>query len=178
MQNNFIKIVETRFSLSDEIKKEINDFIVKSECKDIQIKKLRSPLGLSLHDGIIINEILLDTTLGLFLFILFHELTHQLQYKKYGVDKMYLYLNDVSDTEVSDYILNQEIVADRLSSIKIRQLQNRGLISKDFNPFQIHKKCDKTLFQKKIKRYCELMKDNNIKTFDDVSVFFRDEIIY
>jgi len=74
MQNNFIEIVETRFSLSDEIKNEINDFIVKSECKDIQIMKFKSPLGISLHDGVIINEILLDTTLGLFLFILFHEL--------------------------------------------------------------------------------------------------------
>ena len=178
MQNNFIEIVETRFSLSDEIKNEINDFIVKSECKDIQIMKFKSPLGISLHDGVIINEILLDTTLGLFLFILFHELTHQLQFKKYGVDKMYLYLNDVSDTEVSDYILNQEIVADRLASIKIRQLQNRGLISKDFNPIQIHKNCTKSLFHERIKRYLTLMKDNNVKTSDDVSVFFRNEIIY
>lgn len=171
---NFINVIDKRFSLSDEIKLDIIDFIKKSECKDIKIKKFRgSQLGISLHDGVVINEKLLGTTLSLVLFVLYHELTHQLQFKKYGVDNMYLFLSDVSDDEVSDTLLKREIVADRLSSIKIFQLQKKGLITKDFTPIQIHKNADPKLFKQKIVKYRGLMSEKKVKTPEDVSLFFN-----
>ena len=172
-------VLTKQYSLSDEFREYIQNNITKSKCPNIEFLNFKNGLfGLSLHDGIILNEVLLKYPLPLCIFIILHELTHQLQFNKYGVDKMYLYLNDVSDDEVSEFILKQEIVADRLASIKISQLQNKGLISKDYVPIQIHKKADPKLFKQRIVRYRNLMREQNVRTPDDVSCFFKTLIIY
>lgn len=172
-------ILVKQFSLPDEFRDYIQDNINKSGCPNIEFLEFNNGLfGVSLHDGIILNDTLLKYPLSLCIFIILHELTHQLQFNKYGVDNMYLYLNDVSDDEVSEFILKQEIVADRLASLKIRQLQKKGLISKDFTPIQIHKKVNPELFKQKIVNYRNLMKEQNVRTPDDVSNFFKTLIIY
>lgn len=172
-------VLTKQYSLSDEFREYIQNSIVKSKCPNIEFIDFKNGFfGLSLHDGIILNDTLLKYPLSLCIFIILHELTHQLQFNKYGVDKMYLYLNDVSDDEVSEFILKQEIVADRLASLKIRQLQKKGLISKDFTPIQIHKKVDPKLFKQKIVNYRNQMREQNVRTPDDVSCFFKTLIIY
>ena len=170
---DFINIITEHYKISDELKCYIEDTIVNSGCQDIQFKKLNPKyFGLSSHDGVIISDNLLNMSLPLFLFILFHELTHQLQFKKYG-DDMLIYLKNIPDESVSNFILKQEIIADRLSSLKIHHLQNKGLLSKDFKPMLVYRNISRDKFLTKISEYRLLMKEVNVKTPDDVSRFFR-----
>jgi hypothetical protein len=75
------------------------------------------------------NQNTLNYPLPKFLFILFHELAHQFQYKKYGEEKMLeLYLQRISISEAAKFMFNVENVADEFGVRKIQSLKRKGLI--------------------------------------------------
>ena len=94
---------------------------------------------LALHSGVLMNSIILKQSLPFLLFVVFHEVAHQYQFKKYGDDFMYnCYLGDVSEEEAAKYMKKTEEVADEFATRKIRELQKRGLIG-PFTPPQVYK---------------------------------------
>lgn len=67
--------------------KEIEEFIERSGCKSIRFEELSPKCGgISLPNECIISTIILQFPTELLLYILFHEIAHQYQYKKYGKD--------------------------------------------------------------------------------------------
>lgn len=98
----------------DRIFEEIVSDIKKSPTPKITLTDRGYFCGMSLTNNVILNKSIFGTDLHKFIFILFHEIAHQYQYKKYGKNLLY----ELTTKEVTDDTLNKligiEQVADRL----------------------------------------------------------------
>jgi hypothetical protein len=97
----------------DQIFEELEIDIKKSPTPKITITDRGMFCGMSLTSNVILNKSIFNNDLHKFIFILFHEIAHQYQYKKYGKNLLY----ELTTTEVTDNTLNKlikiEQVADR-----------------------------------------------------------------
>lgn len=154
----------------------IKKFIESSNCKKIDVASFKYPaLGLALHNGVIFNEKIFSNSIFNFLFIIFHEIAHQYQYKKYGDDKMYeFYLGDIGVKEAAIAMKEIEIVADEFAKRKLREFVKLGFIKKDdkviYNDF--YKKVPLSHFEMLIKQTKDKIKSMNVTDFDGVANIF------
>jgi len=110
----------------------IEDFIINSGCKKIEVTPIPYAIGASLIDRVIINPSAFNQSLINFLFTLFHEIAHQYQYEKYGHQKMTeIYTNRLSIDEAANFMFNIEIVADEFATRKLRELVKLGYLDKN-----------------------------------------------
>ncbi len=100
---SFLNELSNSFSISDELKDEVVRFIEESNCKKLEFSNFKMPvLGLALHNIVLINKQVLSRNLEFALFVIFHEIAHQYQFKKYGDDIMYqCYLGDLTIEDAS-----------------------------------------------------------------------------
>lgn len=96
-------------SVFEEIEKDIK----KSPTPKISITNQGMFCGMSLTDNVILSKSIFSRDLYGFIFVLFHEIAHQYQYKKYGKNLLY----ELTTKEVTEDTLNKlidiEQVADR-----------------------------------------------------------------
>ena len=121
-----IKVMET-YPNTGRFIDNIETFIKNSNCKKIEVAKFKYPaLGLAVHNGVLFNEVIFKQELPDFLFIIFHEIAHQYQYKKYGDEKMYEFYLDETDVKDAAIAMKQiEIIADEFASRKVREFINQ-----------------------------------------------------
>lgn len=172
--DNFLNKIGENFNLSEELKKVIEDFIIKSDCKRIEFSKLKLPvMGLALHDGVLINTSSLNNKFEFLLFVIFHEIAHQYQFKKYGAEKMYdCYIGEITDEQAADYMKKTEIVADEFATRKIRQLQKMGLMDSSYIPPQVYKNVPINSIKSMVRQYREMLRQNRVTSSDKISEFF------
>lgn len=133
--DQFIEELSKKYPMSEELKEFTRKAIVDSGCQKIEFNNLNMGLGVALHDKVIINKKVLSLGLEQILFVVFHELAHQWQYKKYGKEKMYeFYLGEIDGLEAAKFMLTVENVADQFGIRKIREAQQKNLIDKSFVP--------------------------------------------
>jgi len=72
----------------------IEKFIRDSECKKIEIEPIKIGIAVSMINGVIFNKNIFSLPITEFLFTIFHEIAHQYQYKKYGIEKMTSFYSD------------------------------------------------------------------------------------
>jgi hypothetical protein len=138
--NQFKLIIFNKFPAVSNFWPSIENFIINSGCKRIEIVTLSHMLGASLIDRVIFNPLIFNQTLPDFLFTVFHEFAHQYQYKKYGSGKMIeLYTNDVSIDYAADFMYKTEIVADELATRKLRELVKLNYIENQKLPTGFYK---------------------------------------
>lgn len=116
---------------ADKLKSLIKYSIQSSGCESIKFQKLDNKYGgLSLHDGVFINtEVLYGNPLSMVLYIIFHEIGHQYQFKKYGIDLMYKpYRTDRDFEEAIKIIREREMVADEYAIRKLREFIKFGFL--------------------------------------------------
>ena len=119
----FLSQIKDNFNLDDTQIEKINKFIENSECQKITVEPLKMGMGVSLDDRVILNSTIFNNNLPNFLFILFHEIAHQYQFKKYGAEKMYeCYLGNVSLMDSAIFMKKIEMVADEFAKRKLREL--------------------------------------------------------
>jgi hypothetical protein len=171
---NFLSKINEKFNLTNELEETIKDFIEKSNCKKIEFAKFKAPvMGLALHDGVLINENALQSTLEFLIFLIFHEIAHQYQFKKYGEEKMYdCYVGEITEDEAADFMKKTEIVADEFALRKVRQLQKMGLIDSSYTPPQVYKNIPYSTIKSMVRQFREMMKSQNIKSPEKISEFF------
>lgn len=96
-----------------EILQEIESDIKKSPTPKITITDRGMFCGMSLTDNVILSKSIFSREIFSFIFVLFHEIAHQYQYKKYGKNLLY----ELTTNEITDATLNKlidiEQVADR-----------------------------------------------------------------
>jgi len=110
----------------------IEDFLINSGCKKIEVTPIPHAIGASLIDRVIINPSAFNQSLINFLFTLFHEIAHQYQYEKYGHQNMTeIYTNKLSVDEAANFMFNIEIVADEFATRKLRELVKLGYLDKN-----------------------------------------------
>lgn len=125
--NEFFQQMSETYPDSVYMMQYIKEFIEKSGCKNISVDNFRlQAYGLSTMNGVVLNTSAFTTPYSTFLYILFHEIAHQYQYKKYGIDKMYAcYTGDMDIDDAAVWMKNVENVADEFAIRKIREAKKK-----------------------------------------------------
>ena len=175
--DSFLDEISSKHNMSDELKDFVKQFIEESDCKRINFSRFKmGVMGLALESGVLINSVALNHPLPFLLFLIFHEVAHQYQFKKYGEDVMYdCYLGEISEREAAEFMKHTEEVADDFASRKIRQLQKLNLIG-PYTPPQMYKNVPIQQITMMINNYREDMRRKNIDSPKKVSEYFYNMI--
>jgi len=93
--------------------------------------------------------------------------------KKYGEDIMYdCYIGELSDEDAAKFMKQTEEVADEFAGRKIRQLQKKDLISKNFRAPQMYKNLSIQYVSMMVQQYKNQMRRMNINSPEKVSEYF------
>lgn len=171
--DDFLDIIIDVHEMSDELKEFVKKFIEESNCKKIDFSNFKMPvMGVALESGVLINSEAIDYDLEFLLFLIFHEVAHQYQFKKYGADVMYnCYIGNITEIKAAEFMKKTEEVADEFAARKIRQLQKIGLIG-EYNPPQMYKSVPIQKILKMVRGYRNDMKIKNINSPIKVSEYF------
>ena len=169
----FIDEILSVHKMSNELIDFIKKFIEESNCKRIDFSKFKmGVMGVALETGVLINRTALNQSLPFLLFLIFHEITHQYQFKKYGDKVMYdCYIGNVSEIEGAEFMKHTEEVADDLASRKIRELQKLGLIG-EYTPIQMYKNLPIEQIKMMVNHFRNEMRIKNIQSPKKVSEYF------
>jgi len=172
--DSFINQIDSRYKISDELKDFLKDFIQDSDCKKIEFTGFKfQALGLALHNGVLINKLVLNRGLDFLLFIIFHEIAHQYQFKKYGDEKMYeCYIGDISVDDAAKFMKTTEEVADEYASRKFKELVKKKIINSDFVPPQMYKNVPISQIRQMVDNYRQEMKSKDITSSEKISEYF------
>ena len=170
---DFIGTLKSKYEISDDLVNFINNFIEKSDCQKIEFANFKYPaLGAALHNSVLINNTILFKSLESTLFVIFHEIAHQYQYKKYGVEKMYEFYNDeISVNEAAKFMKEIELVADNFASRKIRELQNMGMIDTKYKPIEYYKNVPEKMLADFINSIREKLRERDITSHKDIASY-------
>jgi len=171
---DFIETLKSKFNMPDELVDFVVKFIEKSGCQKIEFSEFKyAALGAALHNGVLINNVILGRPLGFALFVIFHEIAHQYQYKKYGIEKMNEFYNDeISVVDTAKFMKQIETTADNFASRKIRELQVMGLIDKKYIPVEMYKTVPESHLVAFIENIRTRLRERNITSPDDISKFY------
>ena len=171
--DSFLDEISSKHNMSDELKDFVKQFIEESDCKRINFSRFKmGVMGLALESGVLINSVSLNHPLPFLLFLIFHEVAHQYQFKKYGEDVMYdCYLGEVSETVAAEFMKHTEEVADDFAYRKIRQLQKLNLIGQ-YTPPQMYKNVPIQQITMMVNNYRNDMRRKNIDSPKKVSEYF------
>jgi len=172
---DFMSTVINKYPEVEEFRDELEKFIVDSDCGKLTIEPMKLGLGVSLSDRCIISTQALNFDLPNFLFVLFHEIAHQYQYKKYGMEKMYeVYIGNLSMEECAKWMKDVEIVADEFATRKVRQFIKLGYIDDENDILKaFYKNVPESHFIALISKIKNMIKKNRIKSPEEIS-----ELIY
>ena len=170
----FLNKIQSEYDISDSLYVEMLDFIEESGCKKIEFAKFNYPaLGLALHNGVLINSNMIGDNLSFLIFVIFHEVAHQFQFKKYGDKIMYgVYSGDVSIDEAAKFMKHTEEVADEFAMRKIRELQKKGLIDDNYRANSPYRNISVQSIKSMIIRFRDDLKNKNITSPNDISKYF------
>lgn len=157
---------------------EILDFIDKSGCKRIEFDRLPiGVMGIAFHDRVVINQQTLFLNINMFLYILFHEIAHQFQYRKYGDEKMYeFYTGESSVKDAAEFMLKIENVADELAIRKLKEFIRKGYLTSNYVPNQNYKEISAVALEPMIEKYRKDVMDAGLKNPDDISEYLYNKI--
>lgn len=151
----------------------IKNFVEKSGCKKVDIEPMAyQALGLSLMDKVVINEKVLKSPLSEFLYVLLHEIAHQYQYKKYGIDKMYgIYTGNVSLDDGAKFMNYTEKVADDFAVRKLREINKLfgDKVKIDINIEKVYDNIPFQHYKNLIEFFTKKIKDSNYKNKEEIS---------
>ena len=139
--DEFINYIVDYYPKFKPFSDKLREFIEKSGCQKIEFAGFRYPAsGAALHDGVLINSNMLNQGINMLLFVIFHEIAHQYQYKKYGAEAMYkVYSDDMDVNEAAKLMHDIELVADEFATRKVREFVKLGAIDSKFVSPQVYK---------------------------------------
>ena len=174
----FLNKIQAEYDISDSLYTELMEFIEKSNCKKIEFAKFNYPaLGLALHNGVLINSNMIGDNLSFLIFVIFHEVAHQFQFKKYGDKIMYgVYSGDVSIDEAAKFMKHTEEVADEFAMRKIRELQKKGLIDNNYRANSPYRNISVQSIKSMIIRFRDELERKDITSPNDISKYFYNMI--
>lgn len=169
----FLNKIQSYYDISDSLYNELSKFIQDSNCKKIEFSTFNYPaLGLALHNGVLINSNMIGGSLSYLIFVIFHEIAHQFQFKKYGEKIMYgVYSGDVSIDEAAKFMKHTEEVADEFAIRKIRELQKKGLVNDNY---ETKSRRNLSIYSLKnmISHFRDELENKNITSPNDISKYF------
>jgi hypothetical protein len=173
-----IQVMET-YPETEGFINNIESFIKNSNCKKIEVAMFKYPaLGLAVHNGVLFNEVIFKQQLPDFLFIIFHEIAHQYQYKKYGDEKMYeFYLDETDVKEAAIAMKKIEIIADEFANRKVREFVKLGFINvPNRKTLSMYKDIPLNHFERLISQTKDTIRSKNVSSFDEIADIFYNMI--
>lgn len=153
----------------------IKNDIEKSDCQNIEFAniKVNGILGMALHNKLVLSPRVLDKKLEDFIFVLFHEIGHEYQFKKYGAQKMLdMYMGEVSDEDGAKFIKKTEDVADEFGERKVREYVKLGILKKDaLSIHGDHKNRSTESYIQQVIQTKYMVKSQGFKTAEEASEF-------
>lgn len=132
--SGFDKVIEKIKSKGQYTEEQINkikDFIRKSGVVDLEISPIKNASGVALDNKVTINPKVFEYPITRLLYIIFHEVAHAYQFKKYGKTKKWnMYFNEQPVEESAKFMKYLENIADEFAIRKLRELANLGMITK------------------------------------------------
>lgn len=175
--DQFIEELSKKHPMSDELKQFVRKAIVDSGCQKIEFNNLNMGAGVALHDKVVINRQVLNMSLEQILFVVFHELAHQWQFKKLGKEKMYdFYLGETSADDAARFLLKVENVADEFGIRKIREAQAKNLIDKSFRPKGAYDNVSIDQIKPMLDYFKKEIKKKNITSPEQLSEFMYNKL--
>ncbi len=106
-----------------EYKEQIETFIERSGCTKLSFESLNPKTGgVSIPGECIVSDIILEFPKEVLLYILFHEVSHQYQYRKWGKNLMMKAYTELPIEEAVDELLWIESIADRFAMLYLRSV--------------------------------------------------------
>jgi len=157
----------------------IEDFINKSGCRKIEIKPFNIPAaGLALHDKVVYNPNIFNYAPEYLMYIIFHEIAHQYQYKKYGMEKMYaLYTGELPINDAVDWLRYTENTADEFAIRKCRELKKMGILNGKIITNGMYKMTPDISFKSLLVKFRNLVRNQKITNPIAVSEILYNHII-
>lgn len=158
----------------EPFKDELFEFVENSGCKKIEFAGFETgklPMkGISLTNGLLITaDILNDTKEGL-MFIFFHEIGHQYQYKLYGQKRMYeAYLGQLPIKEAVEFVKKMEKEADEFATKKCLEYVKKGLLDLNKIDRGVYHKYSDSVFEMQITAMQKLTRMIGTKDLDKLS---------
>jgi hypothetical protein len=167
-----LKINLARPDIPPKTLEEIKRFIERSGCAKIFFLDLSNrAMGISKTNECIINSKLLTFPLEYFLYILFHEVAHQYQYKKHGKNYVLsVYSNLEPKLESAKKLLEAERIADRLAIAKVKSVLKNCNIrpTREIIPRYLNLS-DLTQIEKHLENVREIVSKRNLKTIEEIN---------
>jgi len=172
--DEFLDKVKEKYNINDDFIGKIKQFILNSDCKKIMVQNIRMGEALALSDRVVITPGVFNNSLGIFLFILFHEIAHQYQFKKYGEETMYsVYVGDTSIEEAAEFMKKTELIADEFARKKVREFVNLGFIPQEDATFKgMYKNVSIHQLKGMILQFRNVIRQGRITKPSEVSEFF------
>jgi len=149
---------------------QIEKFIEDSGCSEIEFEVLDPKCGgISIPGECIISTIILQFPKEVLLYILFHEIAHQYQYKKWGKNLMMDAYTTLPLEEAVKNLLYIESVADRLAMLKLRSI----IGGENLPPYRYYGCKNLEFFKEYISNLRSLIDENNATDIESIN-----ELIY
>ena len=161
--DSFINRMIDKHPEIESFKDELCRFVEQSGCKKIEFSGFEAgnlPMkGISLSNGLLMTaDILNDTKEGL-MFIFFHEIAHQYQYKLYGQKRMYAaYLGELPIDEAVEFVKKMEREADEFATQKCNEYVEKGLLNSNKIDRGVYHKYPDSVFKMQIIAMQKLVK--------------------
>ena len=149
-----------------EFQNMIKTSIENSGCKNINFARFKYPAGgAATNKKVYINIKNLDDTMEDLIYIIFHEIAHQYQLKKYGDDNLYqIYTGDISLEDGVKYIRKLETVADEFGLRKLREFIKKGFLTGEYIPVASYKQISDISLKSMLNQMIQY-----VRTFEDKS---------
>lgn len=172
---NFTNTITKIYPELEPYKEKFEKFITDSGCQNIEFAGFNYPaLGMATHNKILINKQLIYSrrSLSYILFVIFHEVAHHYQFKKYGAKIMYdIYRDEIPLKKAAEILKNIELVADEFGLRKLREFEKMG-IENEFPPSSVYKYMPNKQLEELLKKCREDLRKNNIEDVEKISEFF------
>jgi hypothetical protein len=174
----FIQKIVSTYPQAEEILNEIIKVIENSGCQKIEFAKFKfAALGAALHNGVMINVTAIHSGLDFLLYVIFHELAHQYQFKKYGAKVVYkIFTNEVNLKEGAKIMKQIEDVAEEFAVRKVREFQTKGLISKSFRPRKYYENLPIQAFESQLNMLRQDLIKDGITNPEAISIYMYNKI--
>ena len=127
---NLINLIIEKNPEALQFKDIIEKYLRNSGVSEVEFTPIKNALGVALDNKVVIDSSVLKFPFARFLYVVFHEIGHTYQFKKYGQTKKWMmYFNQQSVLESALFMKYCENVADEFAIRKLREFVKLGLLS-------------------------------------------------
>ena len=148
----------------------VRSFINQSRCPAIKFKHLTGALGISLSDKCIVADRAMSGGLSFLLYVIFHEISHQYQYSKYGEKFVQdVYNDEMSLEDAAQKLMKIENIADRHALMSVKKLYSKYMPDKKIRLTPLYKGMSVASFASQIEGIRLLARQRNLTDIEDIN---------